>query len=183
MNETKYDIFEKLQEEITDFDSKGYYLTGEPRGNGYGDPGKKGTKGGYYYSQRETLESIDMASASKFKKGVLDAEGQRKTYMNIVNFYRDVMKMKIIIKVSNYIFEPRSMTFTWPVWFMGRQFGIYAEEESYDDELQASGHRLHKIVIDPDRFLVWSAANGGKVDAKARSVFASFEARRKDTGY
>jgi hypothetical protein len=142
MNETKYNIFEKLQEFITDFDTKGYYITGEPKSNGFGDPGQKGKKGGYYYSQKETLESCDMACASKFKTGIFDSEGQRKTYLNIVNFYRDVMKMKIIIKVSNYLFEPRSLSFTWPVWAMGREFGIFAEEESYDDELQDRAHDL-----------------------------------------
>lgn len=138
----KFNIFSELQDEINDFDSKGYYITGEPKGNGYGDPGKKGERGGYYYSQKDLYESIDLASASKYKKGILDAEGQRKTFINVVNFYRDVMKMKIIIKVANYIFEPLSLDFTWPVWFMGRKFGIFAEEESYDDELQDRAHDL-----------------------------------------
>jgi len=139
----KYDIFSELQKEINDFDSSGYYITGEPKSKtGYGDPGQKGKKGGYYYSQKDTLESIDMACASKYKKGIYDAEGQRKTFINVVNFYRDVMKMKIIIKVSNYIFEPLSLDFTWPVWLMGRKLGIFAEEESYDDELQDRAHDL-----------------------------------------
>ncbi len=139
----KYDIFSELQKEIDNFDSEGYYITGEPKSKtGYGDPGQKGNKGGYYYSQKDTLESVDMACASKYKKGIYDSEGQRKTYINIVNFYRDVMKMKIIIKVSNYIFEPLSLDFTWPVWLMGRKLGIFAEENSYDDEIQDRAHDL-----------------------------------------
>lgn len=142
----KYDIFSELQKELDDFDSSGYYITGDPNSGPVSyagaDKGKKGEKGGYWYHQKELYESIDMACASKFKQGTKDAEGQRKTYINIVNFYRDVMKMKIIIKVSNYIFEPMSLDFTWPVWFMGRKFGIFAEEESYDDELQDRAHDL-----------------------------------------
>lgn len=139
----KFDIFAKLQEEIDDFDNGGYYITGEPKSkSGLGDPGQKGKKGGYYYSQKDTLESIDMAGASKYKHGILDAEGQRKTYLNVVNFYRDVMKMKIVIKVSNYIFEPRKLAYEWPVWSLKQEFGIFADEKSYDDELQDRAHDL-----------------------------------------
>lgn len=139
----KYDIFAELQNEIDDF-GKGYYITGDPNdsGTGFADKGKKGERGGYYFSQPDLYESIDMACASKYKHGIKDAEGQRKTFINIVNFYRDVMKMKIIIKVSNYIFEPLSLDFTYPVFLMGRKFGIFAEEESYDDELQDRAHDL-----------------------------------------
>lgn len=139
----KYNIFSELQKEIDEFDSTGFYITGEPKSkNGFGDPGQKGKRGGYYFSQKDTLESCDMASASKYKKGVLDAEGQRKTFINIVNFYRDVMKMKIIIKVANYIFEPRKLSYEWPVWSLKQEFNIFADEESYDDELQDRAHDL-----------------------------------------
>lgn len=141
----KYDIFSELQKEIDDFDSGGYYITGDPNSGpvgSYTDKGKKGEKGGYYYSQKELYESIDMACASKYKKGIKDAEGQRKTYLNIVNFYRDVMKMKIIIKVNNYIFEPRKLAYEWPVWSLKQEFSIFADEESYDDELQDRAHDL-----------------------------------------
>lgn len=139
----KFDIFAKLQEDVNDFDTGGYYITGEIKSRtGLGDPGQKGKKGGYYFSQKDTLESIDMASASKYKKGVYDAEGQRKTYLNIVNFYRDVMKMKIVVKVSNYIFEPRKLAYEWPVWSLKQEFSIFADEESFDDELQDRAHDL-----------------------------------------
>lgn len=129
-----YNIFSKLQQEIDDFDTKGVYIVGKPKSEvEYGD--NKGTRGGYYFSQREVLESIDLACASKFKQGVKDDENQRKTFLNIVNFYRDVTKMKIIVRVANYIFEPRSLDFIWPVWLMGRQFKIWAAMESYDDQI------------------------------------------------
>lgn len=141
----KYDIFSELQSEIDDFDSKGYYITGDPndgQNKGFNDKGKKGERGGYYYHQKELYESIDLACASKYKKGIKDAEGQRKTYLNVVNFYRDVMKMKIIIRVGNYIFEPRKLTYEWPVWSLKQEFSIFADEESYDDELQDRAHDL-----------------------------------------
>ncbi len=139
---TKFDIFAKLNEEIDDFDNGGYYIAGQPKSEVQYKNSRKGEKGGYYYSQKDTLEAIDLASASKFKTGIKDEEGQRKTYLNIVNFYRDVMKMKININVSNYIFEPRSLDFTWPVYLMGRQFNIWCDEHSYDDQIDEYGHDL-----------------------------------------
>lgn len=137
----KHDIFHELETEITDFDS-GYYLAGENKTQDGYDRNKKGEKGGYFFSQKETLESCDLAVASKYKKGIRDEEGQRKTFINIVAFYRDVMKMKININVANYIFEPRFEEATWPVWLMGRKFQTWAQEESYDDQIDEYGHSL-----------------------------------------
>lgn len=140
----RYSIFDELHKEIEDFDTGGYYLVGEPKSEMKykGKSNSKGKKGGYYYSQKDTLESIDLASASKFKKGTHDAENQRKTFLNIVNFYRDVMKMKININAANYIFEPRFEESMWPTWFMGRRFAVYAQEQSYDDQIDEYGHDL-----------------------------------------
>lgn len=138
----KFDLFAKLQEHITDFDEGGFYIAGQPKSEVAYKHSRKGEKGGYYFSQKDTLESIDLASASKYKKGLKDTEGQRKTFINIVNFYRDVMKMKININVSNYIFEPLDLEYTWPVWLMARKFGVWAEENSYDDLIDEYGHDL-----------------------------------------
>lgn len=138
----KFDIFAKLDEEINDFDTGGYYIVGQPKSEVNYKNSKKGEKGGYYYSQKDTLESIDLASASKFKKGITDSEGQRKTFINIVNFYRDVMKMKINVNVSNYIFEPTALDYSWPVWLMDRKFKAWSDENSYDDQIDEYGHDL-----------------------------------------
>lgn len=138
----KFNIFEKLDECIEDFDEGGYYIAGQPKSEVAYKQSRKGEKGGYWFSQKDTLESIDLASASKYKKGVKDGEGQRKTFINVVNFYRDVMKMKININVAHYIFEPLDLDFTWPVFLMGRKFGIWAQEESYDDQIDEYGHDL-----------------------------------------
>ena len=137
----KHDIWHELDVETTDFE-KGYYLAGENKTTDGYDKNKKGEKGGYYFCQKEVLESCDLAVASKYKQGIRDEEGQRKTFINIVAFYRDVMKMKININVANYIFEPRFEEATWPVWLMGRKFNTWAQEESYDDQIDEYGHAL-----------------------------------------
>lgn len=132
MKRAVFDIFGKLKGEIQDFDSKGLYIVGKPAtANEKIERG--GVRGGYFFSQKQTLESIDLACASKYRRGIFDEEGQRKTFLNIVNFYRDVMKMKININVSNYILEPWSLDFTWIVWLFDRMFKRWAAMESYDD--------------------------------------------------
>ena len=138
----RYDIFAKLKEETEDFNDGGIYIVGKPKNKVSFKGAKKGEDGGYYHSQKEVLESIDLASASKFKKGIRDEEGQRKTYINIVNFYRDVMKMKINIDSNNYIFEPTDGDYTWPVFLMDRDFKTFSEDESYDDQIDEYGHDL-----------------------------------------
>lgn len=138
----KFDLFSKLQEDITDFDEGGYYIAGQPKSEVAYKNSRKGEKGGYWFSQKDLLESIDLASASKFKKGPKDNEGQTKAYINIVNFYRDVAKMKININVANYIFEPLDLDYTWPVFNMSRKFQVWAAEESYDDQIDEYGHDL-----------------------------------------
>jgi hypothetical protein len=37
-----------------------------------------------------------------------------------------------------------------------------------------ASYTLEKVEIDPDTFLEWSKANGGKVDSNARATFAAF---------
>jgi len=40
--------------------------------------------------------------------------------------------------------------------------------------------RVEKVIIDPDEFLKWSAANGGKIDAKARAAYAAISLAESD---
>jgi hypothetical protein len=141
MNRT-FNLFGKLTEEIDDFDNEGIYIVGRPDSKKYESKEKRGERGGYYHSQRQLLEAIDLASASKFKHGIWDEEGQRKTYLNIVNFYRDVMKMKINIDVANYLMEPTSLDYAWPVWLFDKKFKVWADDESYDDQIDEYAHDL-----------------------------------------
>lgn len=136
-----FNLFGQISGEIQEFDSRGVWIAGKPESE-YLQHSSKGRKGGYWFSQREMLEACDLATASKFKKGPFDAEGQRKAYMNIVNFYRDVTKMKISIYVHNYIFEPWSLSFTWIAWLFDRRFKVWAQTKSYDDELDDFAHSL-----------------------------------------
>lgn len=136
-----FNIFGKVSEEVHDFDSRGVYIVGKPKSENEHNY-QKGERGGYYYSQKDVLDSVDLATASKYKKGIYDDEGQRKTYLNIVNFYRDVMKMKIGIRVSNYILKPRSLSFSWIAWLFDRSFKLWADMNDYNDQIDEYAHDL-----------------------------------------
>lgn len=137
-----FNIFEKIEQEIFDFDKGGVYIVGKPDNVKTEMPTRRGERGGYYYSQRDLLTSIDLACASKYRKGIWDDEGQRKTFINIVNFFRDVMKMKIKISVADYLFSPTSLDYTWIVWLFDRMFKLWASEESYNDQIDEYAHDL-----------------------------------------
>lgn len=133
MKKLSYNIFSELKSNIDDFENEGIYIVGKPSVRDSYDKKGRGMYGGYYFSQKDTLEAIDLAKNSKFKRGQLDSEGKRKTYMNIVNFFSDVAVMKITVKSSQYILEPTKYEYTWPVYFEDKAFKEWSEENSYDD--------------------------------------------------
>lgn len=133
MNKT-FNLFSKLKENLNDYYNNGVYLIGKPSvKDSLIDNEKRGRDGGYYYSQRLTLEAIDLACASKYRKGERDAEGKIKTFLNIVNFHADVSINQVGVNTSNYILEPTNDSQSWAVFFMDKKFKEYSDEHSYDD--------------------------------------------------
>lgn len=130
-----YNIFGALSDDISDFDTKGHYIIGKPSASDEFDKNSRGRDGGYYYTQKETLEAIDLAAASKFKEGYMDSEKKRKTYMNIVNFHKDVALNQINVNVANYILEPTDDMYSWITLFTDKRFKEFADENSYDDQI------------------------------------------------
>lgn len=57
------------------------------------------------------------------------------------------------------------------------------KSETAFKRITAMGHRVKKIIVDPDEFLEWSRSNGGKVDTQARSAFVAYKGMRKDTDH
>lgn len=135
MDKKQYNLFAKLRANIEDYYFKGVFLVGKPsaRDQFSQNQENRGRDGGYYYSQRMTLEAIDLACASKYKTGELDSEGKVKTYLNIVNFHADVSLNQINVNVANYILEPINDDYSWGVFFMDKKFKEWSDENSYDD--------------------------------------------------
>ena len=130
----QFNLFAKLRENIEDYYTLGIYLVGKPSvKDSFLDPENRGRDGGYYYSQRITLEAIDLACASTYRTGELDSEGKVKTFLNIVNFHADVSINQIGVNTKNYILEPTNNDLAWAVFFMDKKFKEWSDENSYDD--------------------------------------------------
>jgi hypothetical protein len=74
----------------------------------------------------------------------------------------------------------------WPRWraicpdFAPDYDNWLARAEAGFKEHQNRGHFPEKIAMDPDEFLQWSRANGGKIDSPARSAYAIFILASRD---
>ena len=49
-----------------------------------------------------------------------------------------------------------------------------------ESAMRQTSQPLHKVIIDPDQFLEWSRANGGKIDTKARATYAAIVLSERD---
>lgn len=130
----QYNLFAKLRENLEDYYNIGVWLVGKPSvRDKTAKIEDRGRDGGYYYSQRLTLEAIDLACASKYRTGDRDSEGKKKTYLNIVNFHADVAINQTGVNTSNYILEPTNRDYIWYTFFMDKKFKEWSDENSYDD--------------------------------------------------
>ena len=121
--------FGKILEEINDF--KDNYLTlatGETASEDvkYG----KSNTGGYLFNQKKMLNLIDLYDNSKFESGPKDSEGQRKIFLSVGTFRRQVASKFIALGVKDYTFIPDNYDSIWKTWFFGRQFKVFARENN-----------------------------------------------------
>jgi hypothetical protein len=122
-----YNIFSVLKTAIDTFDNKTINVvpnTSEEENKRY----LQATTG-YQFSQRRLLNDIDLALNSVYKNGRYDKEGQRKLYLNIVRFYRNVAVKNTDVDVKNFVFTPAdySTENIWAVWFFKRQFSNWVK--------------------------------------------------------
>lgn len=95
----------------------------------FGGPADEG--GGYYFNQKDTIDLIDLYYNSRYREGKKDQDAQRKLFMNIVRFYANVAEKQTDIDVRNYNFIPDSEEWDNMVWFLKRQFTVWARENNY----------------------------------------------------
>ena len=125
----KYDIFAKLHDSIEDFDTKKITLAGKDD-----ELSLSKKSAGYQFSQKDTLELIDLYYNSKFEKGLYDSEGQRKAFLNICKFRAEVAAKQTDIDVKNYVFVPEEGKDNfWKTFFMQRRFSYWAKQNYYGE--------------------------------------------------
>lgn len=117
-------LYEQIGSELEDFKSSKPLLA-------FGDADVENS--GWHYSQRETINTIDLAYDAKFKYGKYDAEGNRKVYMNEIKFRCEVAVKQIDIDVSNYLFIPDGTNQIYKTAFMSWHFKRYVRENYHSE--------------------------------------------------
>lgn len=134
----EFNIFSELKKNVDHFiTEKVSIATLNPSKDGirYAQRGDLGAA----HSQRETIAAIDLAVNSTFATGKWDSEGQRKVYLNKVNFIRDVSRMRTDLDTKNFVFHPDSEEDQWGAYFMSRQFKVFVRENDYGETVNRLG--------------------------------------------
>ena len=128
-----FNIFAQLDSELHDFFNNTVHIAGTANNSG----AKYLTKNtsGYEFSQWQTLNLIELYYNSKFESGLLDSEGQRKTFFNIVKFRSDVASKQIDIDVKDFVFVPDEGASVWPAYFLGHRFRKWAKEKGFGETI------------------------------------------------
>jgi hypothetical protein len=142
-----YNIFSQTLKEIEDFNNpiKIADTKGSPDSVKFLSTGNKG----YLFSQKDTLNLIDLYDNSKFETSPKDSEGQEKIFLNIGNFRRKVAAKQIRLGVKDYLFIPDDYASIWKAWFMARQFKVWSRENNQGElinELEENFPKYGTIV-------------------------------------
>ena len=118
MNQSSFNIFSQISKEIEDFKFKKIRVAGLDTGEDARYLVNQ-TKG-YWFSQREMLEVIDLYYNSKFETGIYDSEGQRKLFLNICAFRADVASKMIDLDTKDFTFIPDDESSMWGAWLISK---------------------------------------------------------------
>lgn len=125
-----FDAIGQIGKEIQDFDNTQIYIAGvEPNTGRYLGKANKG----YYFSQKKTLNLIDLYYNSKYESGEFDAEGQRKLFLNICAFRADVASKQIDLDTKDFTFIPDGKDYIWSAFFIQKKFRQWARESYFGD--------------------------------------------------
>jgi hypothetical protein len=125
-----FSIFTKTKEELKDFFDKKIKIGGAVI------DGKE--KGGYDFSQWETLQAIEYIDGSKFQKGDRDSEGQQKFYLNKASFRKEVASKNIDLDLKNFLFIPEEDQSEFTTILVRKGFRKWAKDNGLSDKLNSS---------------------------------------------
>ena len=131
MRKTDFNIFSQLTKEIDDFNNKKIHIAGELKDDSARYL-EKPTRG-YWFSQKEMLDLIDLYYNSKFETGHIDTEGQRKLFLNICAFRADVASKMIDLDTKDFMFVPDDEGSKWGSYIISREFKDWARENYFGE--------------------------------------------------
>lgn len=138
-----FNIFAQLHKEINEFETEKIHISGSEDSQELSK--LKGTAIGYDFSQKDTLNLIELYYNSKFESGQTDSEGQRKVFLNISKFKSDVASKQVDIDVKDFVFVPEDTGSEWGSWFLTRKFRKWARKNYF-------GKLINEIVNDYPKY-------------------------------
>lgn len=135
-----FDIYSQIGKEIQSFDEKILIAEGKRDTGRYLNKSSKG----YLFSQKETLETIDLFYNSVFPSGQYDTENQRKLFLNICAFRADVASKMIDIDTKDFQFIPTEQDHKWLAYFIQKEFETWAKEKYFGEILNDFVENLPK---------------------------------------
>ena len=138
-----FNIFAQLNKELADFDQEKIYIAGSEDSQDLSR--LSGTEKGYVFSQKETLNTIELYYNSKFESGDIDSEGQRKVFLNICKFKSDVASKQVDLDVKDFVFVPDEIGSEWGAYFLNKKFRQWAKRNFF-------GKLINEVVIDYPKY-------------------------------
>lgn len=137
----EFDIVSQIQSELEDFNNSTVNIA-NPSSDG--SVSTLSQKGGYQFSQKDTINTIDLYYNSKFESGAIDSEGQKKYFLNICRFRQEVAEKQTDIDVKDFLFVPELDTAEYPAFFMTKAFRQWAKKNKYGKIINALNHDYSK---------------------------------------
>lgn len=137
-----FDLFGQIGKEIADFKQDRIHIAGSQNNEDARYLNKANR--GYFFSQYETLNLIDLYYNSKFETGPIDSEGQRKLFLNICAFRADVASKMIDLDTKDFVFIPDDESSKWYSWFISKEFKDWARQNYFGELINEFVERYPK---------------------------------------
>lgn len=138
----QFDIFGQIKKEVQDFKQDRIRIAGSE--NNEDARYLKKEARGYFFSQYETLNLIDLYYNSKFETGAIDSEGQRKLFLNICAFRADVASKMIDLDTKDFVFIPEDASSKWLSYFITKEFKDWSKKNYFGELINEFVERFPK---------------------------------------
>lgn len=138
-----FDIFTQVKKEIEEFETNSVSIVSSSGGESVLTLGE--SSGGYLFSQRQTLEKIEMYYNSQFLDGKYDENGMLKVFLNICKFRADVATKQIDIDTKDFVFVPDNTNAEWAAHITRRLFREWANENYF-------GELINQVLVDLPKY-------------------------------
>lgn len=128
-----FDIFGQIKKELQEFKDEKIYIAGSDNSENARYLLRENR--GYFFSQYDTVNLIELYYNSKFETGAIDSEGQRKLFLNICAFRSDVASKMIDLDTKDFVFIPDDNSSKWGAWFIQKEFKSWARESYFGEFL------------------------------------------------